>query len=456
MGNRQGRPTLRDLACTDRGRQTACPIKFPMHVVPLDVFLSLRRLKPFQELYQEGKLVKFHAQMGNVIFVSHQWLKKMHPDPHFQQTRVLQEALVNLLSGRSRVAPQAGCSFAQNVRIQDLKAKPLYIWYDYMSCPQLVADKGDPAVLQSLHNAVESIPGYVQMSAFFFILAPPVQHMETGRLLSYSSWKARGWCRLERAAHCLALESMSAPVVVEGPELQYATHHVETLLQPVGAGEFRSEHDKQKAASLLRAMVTRKMAFYQDHGDLQRYRVMLNTGHLYLQNLSLQNDSFNVGSPAGFLSGKVSGRADLSSFMRWNGFDALEPCANTWPPLIAAALSGGASLVAELLNAEADVNYQVPESEPILNVAAGMSALHICSMLGNNRALKALIDGRADLSISDSHGKTALDRAHEMKNHDAVVQLLRTGDGEIPGHANTLATCCVAEARARPSNPEPA
>eukprot|EP00439_Symbiodinium_sp_Y106_P020338 s2767_g2.t1 len=440
-----------------------------------EAYWSFDRLGARQELYQEGKLVKFHAQMGNVIFVSHQWLKKMHPDPHFQQTRVLQEALVNLLSGRSRVAPQAGCSFAQNVRIQDLKAKPLYIWYDYMSCPQLVADKGDPAVLQSLHNAVESIPGYVQMSAFFFILAPPLQHMETGRLLSYSSWKAcrcsmwgccitahkthtsehvnacmladaRGWCRLERAAHCLALESMSAPVVVEGPELQYATHHVETLLQPVGAGEFRSEHDKEKAAYLLRAMVTRKMAFYQDHGDLQRYRVMLNTGHLYLQNLPLQNDSFNLGSPDRFLSGKVSGRADLSSFMRWNGFDALEPRANTWPPLIAAALTGGASLVAELLNAEADVNYQVPESEPILNVAAGM---------------KALIDGRADLSISDSHGKTALDRtgsglAHEMKNHDAVVQLLRTGDGEIPGHSNTLATCCVAEARARPSNPEPA
>ncbi|OLQ14437.1 hypothetical protein AK812_SmicGene1416 [Symbiodinium microadriaticum] len=454
-GKGEGRPTLRDLACTDRGRQTACPIKFPMHVVPLDVFLSLRRLKPFQELYQEGKLVKFHAQMGNVIFVSHQWLKKMHPDPHFQQTRVLQEALVNLLSGRSRVAPQAGCSFAQNVRIQDLKAKPLYIWYDYMSCPQLVADRGDPAVLQSLHNAVESIPGYVQMSAFFFILAPPVQHMETGCLLSYASWKARGWCRLERAAHCLSLESMSAPVVVEGPELQYATHHVETLLQPVGAGEFRSEYDKEKAASLLRAMVTRKMDFYQDHGDLQRYRVMLNTRHLYLQNLPLENDSFNLGSPAGFLSGKASGRADLSSFMRWNDFDALEPCANTWPPLIAAALSGGASLVAELLNAEADVNYQVPESEPILNVAAGMSALHICSMLGNNRALKALIDGQADLSISDSHGKTALDRAHEMKNYDAVVHLLCTGDAEIRGHADTSATCCAMARQSILGSPQP-
>ena len=47
MGNRQCRPALPGVARTDDGNQ-ACPIKFPMHVVPLDVFLSLRRLKPFQ------------------------------------------------------------------------------------------------------------------------------------------------------------------------------------------------------------------------------------------------------------------------------------------------------------------------------------------------------------------------------------------------------------------------
>ena len=48
--------------------------------------------------------------------------------------------------------------------------------------------------------ANEHPAGYVQMSAFFFILAPPLQHMETGRLLSYSSWKA---CRCSMWGCCI-------------------------------------------------------------------------------------------------------------------------------------------------------------------------------------------------------------------------------------------------------------
>mmetsp|Transcript_36354 Transcript_36354/g.83851 ORF Transcript_36354/g.83851 Transcript_36354/m.83851 type:complete len:377 (-) Transcript_36354:224-1354(-) len=301
MGNASCRPALPRRAepspCNGASRE-ACEIKFPMHVVPLDVFLSLCRLKPFQELLQEGALIKFHAQLGNVIFVSHQWLKKRHPDPYFQQTRVLQEALRNLLSGRVRLEPE--------VSLAELQAKPLFLWYDYISCPQLLAANDDPSVVASLHNAVDSIPGYVQQSTFFVILAPPVQHLETGSLLGYESWQARGWCRLERAARSLALEAMVAPIVVEGPKTLHMAPHVQTMLQPVGKGEFRSENDKAKAASLLESLVSRKLQFYRDIGDVRRYRMLLSTKHIYLQDLPMDDDGarrqFSSHTPA------VSGR----------------------------------------------------------------------------------------------------------------------------------------------------
>ena len=35
--------------------------------------------------------------MGDAIFVSHQWVGNMHPDPESKQLRVLQDALTRML-----------------------------------------------------------------------------------------------------------------------------------------------------------------------------------------------------------------------------------------------------------------------------------------------------------------------------------------------------------------------
>ena len=39
------------------------------------------------------------------MFVSHQWISDCHPDPHYQQLKVLQDALRNLLSGKVPLKP---------------------------------------------------------------------------------------------------------------------------------------------------------------------------------------------------------------------------------------------------------------------------------------------------------------------------------------------------------------
>ena len=73
---------------------------YPMYTVPLHAFLSMTRLKPHQDLLLDGTLVEYTGQ-GKAIFVSHQWVTEYHPDPRAEQLKVLQGALMNLLSGEA-------------------------------------------------------------------------------------------------------------------------------------------------------------------------------------------------------------------------------------------------------------------------------------------------------------------------------------------------------------------
>ncbi|CAE7254662.1 ANKHD1 [Symbiodinium pilosum] len=52
-----------------------------MYVMFIDALLQLASLKPHEDLMKEGLLTKFAIGLGQVIFVSHQWLSRSHPDP---------------------------------------------------------------------------------------------------------------------------------------------------------------------------------------------------------------------------------------------------------------------------------------------------------------------------------------------------------------------------------------
>ena len=79
---------------------------FPMYVLPVGTFLGLIALKDHGDLLRSGALIEFKYHLGNAVFVSHQWTFVEHPDPTFEQTRVLQEAIRNLLSGKSKASLQ--------------------------------------------------------------------------------------------------------------------------------------------------------------------------------------------------------------------------------------------------------------------------------------------------------------------------------------------------------------
>ena len=80
------------------------------------------------------------------MFVSHQWAAVEHPDPDFSQFTVLQEALRNVMQGSSLISGTAFEIYGGQqslISAHDLCSEPLFLWYDFFSCPQSYEDPRD-------------------------------------------------------------------------------------------------------------------------------------------------------------------------------------------------------------------------------------------------------------------------------------------------------------------------
>eukprot|EP00438_Fugacium_kawagutii_P023616 Skav205972 [mRNA] locus=scaffold442:853871:854573:- [translate_table: standard] len=114
-----------------------------MYVVPLETVLEMKKVRPHQELLNDGVLKIFDSAHGRAMFVSHQWTTETHPDPEARQLKVFQQAMSNLLSGctvpQPNVFAEMVCRIAggrQGFKASEWTATPILIWYDYFCIPQ--------------------------------------------------------------------------------------------------------------------------------------------------------------------------------------------------------------------------------------------------------------------------------------------------------------------------------
>ena len=143
--------------------------------------LGMTKLFPHEELLKAGMLVQYEESQGSAMFISHQWAGSDHPDPFFEQFKVLQEALKKMMSSATGVSANifVELMYAEDktgVTAQDLTSKPLFLWYDYFSCPQ---DEGREA----RERAINSIASYVEKCQYFVVLCPHVRHWGTPGML---------------------------------------------------------------------------------------------------------------------------------------------------------------------------------------------------------------------------------------------------------------------------------
>lgn len=396
------------------------PGKYPMYVISFEHFMNMRSVQTHEELHSSGILVEFVPEMGDAIFVSHQWLGFTHPDINFQQLRVLQRAFDELVGRdvplKSSVVSYAFFGHENYIDTRKWRRDLLFIWYDYFSCPQLVARS------QELQAAIDSIGHYVQAAKHFVVLAPCVEHSETGQLLGRESWRGRGWCRFERVCREFSCAD-SRIVVIESPQHCYVMAPYDSWLRPACLGHFTVERDRDKVHNVISGMLHAKLVSCLENSDLRTYRTVLNLQHVFMRTNGLSHVSHSCSSR----ELATQGQSLLPHFLKENRFEHIRDQQFGWSPACYAALRGDAQVLKEILAAQGNINDCVKVNEVNFHIYKGMSLLMICAQFSNNVALRLLMAHGADVNLRDSLGCTVVHRAGVGNNSEGLRILMEAG-----------------------------
>ena len=400
---------------------------FPMYVILTDVLFKMTRFQKHEELKAEGGLVLFTSALGNAIFVSHEWAGEAHPDPTGEQLQVLQAALKALLFDSSSIPVDINTDILfgkqPGVFTSEMRARPLFVWYDYCSCPQA----GAVHILEEQQKAINSIPAYVENCKYFFILCPQIRHSKKDALLSKSSWGMRGWCRLERLASQLKLHGASCLIEVRSGKHQTLTIPYEYLREPVFEGVFTLDADRARIAGVVQNLIRNRLLSYLVAGDFHNYRMLLNLQHVHFRGSPVEPIRDLV---PGFRSQELDpSKFFLDEYLHEAGFeDGNRRVESGWTPLCYAALGGNPLIVSALLELRASPNDSIRKGEKPLALTAGTSVLTIAVLFRHSEALRVLLEHRADVNAKDKTGSTAMHYACASKNMDAV-DILRAAGG---------------------------
>jgi len=396
------RPTPLELHARSLAEEDDClgvkSMRFPMYTIPSDLLLQMTKIEPHEVLKERGDIVVFDASMGKAVFVSHQWVALHHPDPQFKQMRVLQGAVRHLLSDVGFIpldpSTEVAVPTARRLPLQEFKTLPLYLWYDYISCPQLEQRNCNEKPGDSdLAKAIESIPSYITRCSFFFALCPVIDSPDESRVLTPASWGQRSWCRLERAVRELSTDDTWILIRSE-TSLEIVGSVLGFMGGSAGEGEFTEPEDREKFGPVLKQAVMKKLLLCLKSGDFAAYRRHLNLQGVYFRRLS-------VGPVCNFIPGfelKSHGHAGVAEFFYQNGFTSIRDIDSSgWSPLHYAALCGDTELIESLLQFNADPSKRTTRDQPKLGCPPWTSALDLSMLFKHNDAARLLLAARAKL-----------------------------------------------------------
>eukprot|EP00440_Ansanella_granifera_P033738 gb/GFBE01036606.1/.p1 GENE.gb/GFBE01036606.1/~~gb/GFBE01036606.1/.p1 ORF type:complete len:684 (+),score=119.22 gb/GFBE01036606.1/:1-2052(+) len=177
--------------------------QFPMYVISADKLMKLKSFIKHEDAVKKG-LVHIASKHRVNFFWSHQWLSYDHPDPNNLQLLCMQGILSKIqMEGTSHLFrdhahtvsssdmdQQLGMSEDEFCQASRLGAH----WIDFMSVPQ------DASNREEQRRAILSIAAYASKSHVMMALCPRSAHANTRQPCDLSSWRVRGWCRLELIA----------------------------------------------------------------------------------------------------------------------------------------------------------------------------------------------------------------------------------------------------------------
>jgi len=410
---------------------------FPMYLVPGYVMMNIGpKLYPFEHMLKHGQLIKWRRNhQRTVVFVSHQWLSKHHPDPECKQLSVLQEALRNMAAGllkprRDAISDVLRLALPAPDKDDLLSCLEWDFWYDYMCCPQKASRSQVtcPGMGTDLEGAIRSIPSYVDVADHVLVLVPSLYHFDTGEVIGQCSWNSRGWCRAERIAgvcsrrpkSLLTLTSACSLLISGGPEWVSAWPR---------EGKVTVGEDCFVLQKLTSGLLRLKCDSLMQRGDLHGWR--------FYQALMPKAGG------CGILE------EDTSAFMERYKMDGLSTSQleGGLSPLMLASIEGNLRIMRQLINAKANVDAQLHWRLQEAHIEGKIiTALSLAAALSTPEAVVTLLDAKAstDLPIGLS-GSSVLATACYFGNSDTVQVLIerkcpvnqRTNLGSVALHAST-------------------
>lgn len=409
------------------GPKFAHDLEYPMYLLPVSTFMGMAGPPPcHQQLIREGLLVEYTPGMF-VIFVSHEWLTKSHPDPEGKQLHTARGAFRAFEEGRLSVDCdiRARVFFSKNQKLHPSMCglvRSAFIWLDWYAIPQLTAlahesQGGD--MKQHFRNAVASIPGYVERSRMFFILTPSMCK-ENGRACDYDSWKRRGWCRAEQFCKMMAADDGDEQFVLILRSANHAifAYSLDWILSSPVQGELTVESDREFIREIVRKSLDSRLRCCQAGGH----------GRGVLKFRFLQAMRRQLIEPELLTQSPPEDEEIENFFVRFAcDHDSSASCLGL-SDLHCACLESNLSVVHQLLSLRADVNDQMQAAAMEIGVWPGTTTLMLVSLFtGSVPILRALLEARADIHACDKRGLQAFTFAAISDKPETMHFLLSQG-----------------------------
>ena len=336
------------LSCSTQSRdsiQFVHTMQYPMNVVKVSDFLKIPGIPgTYQKLRRQGFLHEWTPGMF-VVFISHQWLGFDHPDPFGQQIEVLRQGLQGLIDGSTKVEHNVigqlyGVPNDMSEEVRQNLAEG-YIFMDAFSLPQVFGtDSLDLSMEMSNQteaaSAVQSIPAYVERCDLFIVLAPDLNHADTGERCNYTTWLSR-WYRT------LSNRPNTSVIVLLSPVEAESMYFLEKYSKRIYDADFTVEADRSILVQLGEAATKKKIKHLKDTVEAR---------HWYRYFVAFQNRW--IGLPPK--------KRTLDAFLEEFQFEHLQDAVsggNKMFGLLCAVLAGDTDMVELLVKSSADVNSQV-------------------------------------------------------------------------------------------------
>eukprot|EP00928_Gymnodinium_smaydae_P095619 TRINITY_DN8258_c0_g4_i1.p1 TRINITY_DN8258_c0_g4~~TRINITY_DN8258_c0_g4_i1.p1 ORF type:complete len:619 (-),score=110.23 TRINITY_DN8258_c0_g4_i1:24-1880(-) len=425
---------------------------YPMMLVTMDRLMKMSGAPTgYQDLLEEQALIQYVAGMY-CIFVSHQWVSNAHPDPEGKQLSVLQLALNQIFEKGLNV----GSSIDNEVIFKTFKTmKPQtkqamqsgFAWYDWFGIPNITKGQAEQYDNSSdLIKAMSSIPAYVEACNMFLVMAPVLKHYDTGTLCSMSSWRTRGWCRVEMACSALSKKTIDDEIImVTSPMMvKYMSTNDWVSMLP-GNGDFTVDSDRRVVGNLAQLAIERRLRFElqqasNDARHMLQFRLLTALRSVILEGLLPAETPSDV----------------VQDFLAKYRFKALTDIGDFGVgSLLCAAVEDNVPILRQVLHANADIDRPLEIDIPELMLNQGATPLAASALFGSLESVKFLLEQKASVEKRNAIGASVMNYACFSSSPKlmSIVRLLMEHRAD-PYAKNDIGTCSLISFLVRPSSKE--